>query len=433
MNTLLRNATILRLDPPSVARMDLRISEGKIVERGSTLRSKPNEERVDLRGKLVMPGLVCAHTHLYSSLARGMPPPGRAPTNFLEILQRIWWKLDQALDEDAIYYSALVGAIEAVKSGTTVIIDHHASPRSIRGSLDVIKSALAKVGVRGVLCYEVTDRGGTKLRDQGLEENDRFLHANRTNLMFRGLVGAHASFTLSDASLRACHWLAETHDAGVHLHVAEDLCDLRDARQRSYKGLVARLEGHGILRPDSLLAHCVHLRPAEFQHVHTRGAWAVHNPRSNMNNNVGHAPLHLFGEKAALGTDGFTADMFEEGRFGFFRNRESRVPLPPDSFLHLHAGGHKLASEIFGQECGTLREDAMADLVILDYDPPTPMTGENLASHLLFGIRSSMVVSVMVNGKWSMWDRQMVNINEERLSHRVRRVAKNLWARMHGK
>lgn len=433
MNTLLRNATILRFDPPSMSQMDLRISGGKIVERGSRLRSKPNEERVDLRGKLVMPGLVCAHTHLYSSLARGMPPPKRAPRSFLEILQRIWWKLDQALDEEAIYYSALAGAMDAVRSGTTVVIDHHASPKVIRGSLDIIQSALTRVGIRGVLCYEVTDRGGTKLRDRGLEENDRFLHANRTNQMFRGLVGAHASFTLSDSSLRACHWLAETHDAGVHLHVAEDLCDVRDARGRNYKGLVARLESHGILRPDSLLAHCIHLRPGEFQQVTAHGAWTIHNPRSNMNNNVGHAPLHMFGARAALGTDGFPADMFEEGRFGFFRNRESSVALPPERFLQLHTGGHKLVSEIFDQECGTFEEDSMADLVVLDYEPPTPMTRETIASHVLFGIRSSMVVSVMINGSWTMWERQMVNVREDRLSQRLRRVARKLWTRMHGR
>ena len=433
MNTLLKNVTCVRLDPPSVTRMDLRISEGKIVERGSTLRSKPNEEKVDLRGKLAIAGVVCAHTHLYSSLARGMPAPRRVPRSFLEILQQVWWKLDRALDEEAIYYSALVGAMEAAKSGTTALIDHHASPRVIDGSLDIIKSALARVGVRGVLCYEVTDRGGVKQRDQGLEENDRFLHAHRTGQLFRGLVGAHASFTLSDASLRACHWLAETHGTGVHIHVAEDLSDVRDARRRDYKGVIARLEDHGILRRDSVLAHCVHLRPAEFQNVRTHGAWLVHNPRSNSNNAVGYAPVHLFSANAALGTDGFPADMFEESKFGFLRNRESSQPVPPGKFVELLSGGQRLIAQIFDQDCGTFQEDSMADLVVLDYDLFTPLTKENLVSHILFGIRSHMVESVMVNGRWVVWDRNMVNVSEERIARKARRVTKRLWARMHGK
>jgi len=431
VNTLLRNATCATLDPPSVRKLDVRISEGRIVETGIRLRSRPYEEKVDLRGKIVMPGMVCAHTHLYSSLARGMPPLRRTPKNFLGILRFLWWKLDRALDEEAIYYSALVGAIEAAKSGTTTLIDHHASPRAIKGSLDIIKTALAKVGLRGVLCYEVTDRGGTKQRDQGLEENDRFLHANRTGGTFRGLVGAHASFTLSDTSLRACHWLAEAHGTGVHIHVAEDLCDVRDARQRHYGGVIARLERHGILRPDSLLAHCVHLRPTEFTKIHTYNCWLVHNPRSNMNNAVGYAPLHRFGSRAALGTDGFTADMFEESRYGFYRNREAGEKLPPAYFAQLLSGGQALVSEIFGEDVGTLRADAIADLIVLDYTPPTPLTNGNLLSHALFGMRSAAVESVMVDGRWVVWEGHLVNMSEELVLHRARRIAKDLWARMY--
>ena len=151
-----------------------------------------------------MPGMVCAHTHLYSALARGMPAPPRAPLNFTEILELIWWRLDLALDEETIYWSAMAGALDAARAGATCLVDHHASPSHIIGSLNIVREAIEKVGLRGVLCYEVTDRGGEQKRDEGLEENRAFLESIKTSQasgsgsLFRGMVGAHASFTLSD-------------------------------------------------------------------------------------------------------------------------------------------------------------------------------------------------------------------------------------------
>jgi cytosine/adenosine deaminase-related metal-dependent hydrolase len=209
----IENATTFHLFPPAIEQADIRIQTGQIVALGKELIPEPDEQIEDLDGRLVLPGFVNAHTHLYSTLARGMPGPREAPQNFLEILQKIWWKLDCALDEESIYYSALIGAIEAVKAGTTTLIDHHASPNYISGSLKIIRDALEQVGVRGVLCYEVTDRNGEAGRDQGWRENQNFLE-NSADSHFRGLVGAHASFTLSDHSLRACAELAKHYHSG---------------------------------------------------------------------------------------------------------------------------------------------------------------------------------------------------------------------------
>ncbi len=229
MDFLLKNARIINLDPPKIDETDIRIIDGIITDRGKSLRPKKSDEIIDLSGKFIFPGLVNSHTHLYSALSCGMPSPKTAPRNFIEILQKVWWKLDEALDEESIYYSALVGAIEAVKFGTTTLIDHHASPNYIRGSLDLIKAGMAKVGLRGVLCYEVTDRGGMKKRDLGLEENERFVIENVNNARFRGAIGAHASFTLCNDSLRKIGELASMYDCGVHIHVAEDKADVLDS------------------------------------------------------------------------------------------------------------------------------------------------------------------------------------------------------------
>jgi putative selenium metabolism protein SsnA len=430
MNILLKNATCVVLDPPSAGQVDLRIAGNHIAERGAHLRARKNERTVDLSGRVVMPGFVCAHTHLYSSLARGMAPPAVPPRNFLEILDRIWWRLDRALDGESIYYSAMAGAIEAIQCGTTSLIDHHASPHSIPGSLDIIREVMHTVGLRGVLCYEVTDRGGRKGRDAGLEENERFIRRSRNDRLVRGMVGAHASFTLSEDSLHRCGTLASSLGTGVHIHVAEDLCDTIDSAEHYRSHLVDRLARHGILTSKSILAHCVRLDGGDFPSLLRTKSWLVHNPRSNMNNRVGHAPVDRFGKRAALGTDGFPADMIEEARSGFFFARHARDARRMANMLALLDGGQKLISAQFGDEFGTLKKGSIADLIVLDYVPPTPMHARNLFGHILFGLRSSMVESVMIDGRWVMKNRTISGVNVEEMLMKSRIAAARLWKKM---
>jgi putative selenium metabolism protein SsnA len=428
---LIKNSTLLTLSPPSISQQtDIRMENGVITERGKDLRPVNGEEVYNITGKYIMPGLPCAHTHMYSSLARGMPPPDTPPENFPEILKEIWWRLDRALDEESIYYSALIGAVEAVRWGTTLLIDHHASPSSIPNSLDVIKRAFEEVGIRGVLCYEVTDRGGIEKRDQGLEENERFIKANKENQLIRGIVGAHASFTLGDDSLKKCGALADTLNTGVHIHVAEDICDVRDAKEKYNTDLISRLEAHGILRKGSIFAHCIHLAQEDYSNIRNAGGWMVHNPRSNMNNNVGFAPVLLFGERAGLGTDGFPADMFEDAKILFFKMRDAGVRPDPLMLENFITGGAHIASDIFNRKIGFLEKDAAADIIVLNYDPPTPLTEDNVLFHYLFGMRSSMVESVMVNGKWIVKDRVVQGLDVTAAYKEASKAAGELWKRM---
>ncbi len=431
---LIKNCTVLTLDPPSFEKADLRIEKGMITAKKKTLTPLRNEEIVDLEGKYVMPGLVNAHTHLYSSLSRGMPAPKKSPANFLEVLQYVWWRLDRALDEESIYYSALAGSIEAALCGTTTLIDHHASPNAIAGSLDLIKQGMEEIGLRGVLCYEVTDRGGMKKRDAGLKENERFIRTHRDHPLYRGLIGAHASFTLSNDSLRLIDEMAKRTQSGVHIHVAEDKADVTDAEENYRCGILKRLEQFHLLTESSILAHGVHLSASEIRTVAQYKSWLIHNPRSNMNNSVGYAPVPLFGRYTALGTDGFPADMFEEARAGFFKQQdahsEAHVKQQNASMLSLLQGGQNLTGKLFGKQFGTLSAGSVADLTVLDYLPPTPLTKENLAGHALFGLRSAMVDSVMVNGKWIVWNRQMPGIDIQSVKEKAAVAAKKLWKKM---
>jgi putative selenium metabolism protein SsnA len=421
---LLRGAdVIVSLDPPTVTRADVAIEGGTIVDPAAGGRER---DVVDVGGALVVPGLVNAHTHLYSALARGMPGPAVPPRSFLEVLEQVWWRLDRALDRESVELSALVGAAEAALSGTTLLVDHHSSPSFVRGSLQTLARAIERVGLRSVLCYETTDRNGAEGRDLGLEENATFLAAEHGPLT-RGMVGAHASFTLSDESVSRLARTAAATNSGVHVHVAEDRCDVEDCRTRHGRTLPARLAP--LVSERALLAHCVHLEPAELGGLQDAGAWIAHNPRSNMNNHVGHAPTSAL-RRAALGTDGIDGDMWAETRAAFLKMRDAGRADAGTAALDLLAGGHRLASALFGKPFGRLEPGAPADLVVLDYAPPTPLHGGNVVGHLLFGVDRSHVHSVMVDGRWVVRERRLVTLDRDEVFARARRSAPAVWRRM---
>jgi putative selenium metabolism protein SsnA len=424
---ILKSGLVATLDPQNVEPTDLRIEGGDIVDRSPRLRPLPGEEVLDLDGALVMSGLVNAHTHLYSALARGMPGPGEPPRSFVEILEKVWWRLDRALDEESVSVSGLVGAIEAARSGTTVLFDHHASPSFIEGSLATLRRAVEEVGLRSVLCYETTDRNGLAGRDSGIAENRAFLASGPTPLT-RGMVGAHASFTLSDPSLDRLAAAADT-GSGVHVHVAEDRCEVDDSRARHGTGVVERLRRHGLVAERTLLVHCVHLTGEELAEAQDAGACLVHCPRSNANNAVGRAPTAHF-RRSALGTDGLDEDMLAETRAAFLGMRDAGRDDALAAAVRMLTEGHRLAGAFFGLPLGSLEAGAPADLVVLDYRPPTPLTADNLAGHLLFGLDRSHVRSTMVAGRFVLRDRTITGTDEAVVFARARRAAQALWDRM---
>jgi putative selenium metabolism protein SsnA len=427
---LLRGATVATLDPPLVAAVDLRVEGDRITQRGPFLEAADGEEVVDVSGCLVLPGLVNAHTHLYSALARGMPGPAAPPRNFVEVLEKVWWRLDRALGEEDVYLSGLVGGIEAALSGTTFLIDHHSSPNFIRGSLATLRRALEEVGLRSVLCYEVTDRNGAEGRKEGLQENVAFLAEEQGGLT-RGMIGGHASFTLSEEALGALGDCVRTTGNSVHIHLAEDRADVEDCRERHGGTLPDRMRRHGLVGARALFAHCVHLSPAEIEGLHAGGAWIAHNPRSNMNNAVGYAPTSAL-RRAALGTDGMDGDMLAEARAAFLKMRDAGRSDAYGAVLQLLAGGHRLAAALFGLPFGKLDVGGPADLAVLDYDPPTPLHVDNLAGHLLFGLDRSHVRSVMVAGRWIVRDRSLLTVDAGAVRARARAHAPALWERMAG-
>ncbi len=414
------------LDPVRVDRRDVHVVAGRVAqEGGGAVR--------DCSGCLVVPGNVCAHTHLYSALARGMPYDLDPPESFLQILQRVWWRLDRALDDELTRASALVGGMEALLSGTTTVVDHHASPNAIDGSLDVVADALGELGIRSVLCYETSDRDGPERARAGLDENRRFgerVRRDRPSLV-RSLVGAHASFTLSGETLAACVDVAQSLGVGLHVHAAEDAADETDSLAVHGRRVAARLAHAGALDHRTVLAHGVHFDDRELSMVQAANAYLAHNARSNMNNAVGRARVEVIGRQVALGTDGIGADMFEESRAAFFRLHEDGSGVGPDWVLDRLAVGARLAGESFGERrLGRIETGAPADLVVLDYSVPAPLDARSFPGHWIFGLGSRHVRDVLVAGEWVVLDRRLTRVDQEELAARARAEAARLWARL---
>jgi len=423
MSLLIHGATVVTsLDPVAVERLDVRIENGRVAALAPVLDvAGPTLDATDC---LVIPGNVNAHMHAYSALARGMPYRLDPPTNFLEILQRVWWRLDRALDRHSIRACALVAAREAALAGTTTLVDHHASPNAIDGSLDVLADAFEQVGIRSVLAYEVTDRDGPDRAAAGIAENERFLGevAGGGHPLARAMVGAHASFSLSDQTLADCVALARDTQTGLHIHVAEDAIDA---------GAVARLSGAGAIWARTLVAHAVHVDRAGAEVLRDRTATIVHNPRSNMNNGVGRAPLAWLGERVALGTDGIGSDMFAESGAGCLRRRDEDLATPADWALRRLHRSARLAACAFAEPLlGAIAVGAPADLVVLDYAAPTPLDASSLAGHWLFGLSAGHVRDVLVAGEVVVRDRHLARVDEDAIGVQAREQARRLWQRL---
>jgi len=427
--TLAGGLVATALDPVMVVEADIAIEGDRIDAVASSLPR--NGSVLDCSGCMVIPGNVNAHTHLYAALARGMPYRLAPPANFIEILQRVWWRLDRALDEPSIRASALVGAMEAALAGTTTVVDHHASPGAIDGSLDVIAGAVEEVGLRSILSYEVTDRDGLERAAAGIDENRRFLGRVGRWPLSRGMVGAHASFTLSEESLAACADLSRGSGAGIHIHVAEDLADQADSEMRFGVPVMQRLADAGALTGEPLLAHCVYLSPDEVILLRGSGAIVAHNARSNMNNGVGRAMVQVLGALVALGTDGIGSDMFAESQAAYWREREENLFAAPTETLGRLARGGALAGRVFGEPAlGTIAPGAPADAVVLEARAPVPITEGSFGGHWMFGATAAHVRDVVVAGEVIVRSRRLTRVDQDEVAAKAAVEAGRLWERM---
>jgi putative selenium metabolism protein SsnA len=409
----------------------------KVVAVGDSAQMKqkyPSAVVVDCSNKVIMPGFICTHHHFYSTMARGMAIPGEPASNFVEILERLWWKLDMALSAEDITLSAQIPLIECIRNGTTTVIDHHASPAMRDGSLDLIESAVRQAGLRASLCYEVSDRN---VPSGGIKENERFIKkVGKGDGQIVAMMGLHASFTLSDATLEKCVGIAKDAGVGCHIHVAEDVSDRDDSVKKYGMPTVKRLDKMGASGQKSLFVHCVHIDDAEMDIIAATKTAVVHNPESNMNNAVGVTRILDMLKKGilvGLGTDGMSSDMLAQMRCAYLlhrlANRDPRVAFmeAPQMLLPNNA---EICERQFGLKLGEIAVGLPADLAILDYQPPTPLSADNFLGHLIFGLVDATVDTTVCKGKILMKNKKIIALDEERIAARSRELAPQVWKRL---
>jgi putative selenium metabolism protein SsnA len=394
----------------------------------------PDAEVVDCAGKIILPGFICTHHHFYSTMARGMAIPGEPASNFVEILERLWWKVDRAIDGEDITLSAQIPLIECIRNGTTTIIDHHASPSMRDGSLDLIESAVREAGLRASLCYEVSDRNA---KGAGVAENERFIKkVGKGDGQIAAMMGMHASFTLSDETVEACVGIAKDAGVGCHIHVAEDAADRKDSLDKYGVPTVERLHKLGVTGGKSIFVHCVHVDESEMDTIAATKTVVVHNPESNMNNAVGVTKVLKMLQKGilvGLGTDGMASDMLSQMRCAYLLhrldNRDPRVAFMEAPQLLL-GNNADIVERQFGIRVGELAEGRPADMAILDYQPPTPLDENNFLGHLIFGLTDATVDTTVCRGQILMKNKQILSMDEERIAARSRELAPQAWKRL---
>lgn len=440
---ILKNGRVITQDKdrPYIEDGAVVIEGNKIIAVDTTeniLAKYKEEDIIDVDGKVIMPGFINTHHHIYSAFARGMASSGKPNENFLEILENLWWKIDKKLSLEDLKYSAYTTYIDCIKKGVTTVFDHNASPFAVTGSLDSIADAAKDLGLRTCLCYEVSDRDGEKIAQEGIDENINFIKKYNTDEqnMIKGMFGLHASFTLSDETLRKCDEELKGLNAGYHVHVAEGIDDLEQCLEKYGKRVVERLREMNILGDKTIAVHCIHVTDDELNILRDTNTMVVHNPESNMGNAVGCQPfleLHQKGITIGLGTDGYTSDMTESMKVANIIHKHVKQnpsvawgEVPVSMFEN----NRKIAQKYFSGDLGILRAGALADVIVVDYDPLTPMNENNINSHILFGFTGKDIVTTIIDGKVIMQDRKLVGINEKEIFKTSREVAKKLWDRM---
>lgn len=423
MAILLKNTTFIHWDTLDFEACDILVEEGKdgnmqLLKDGAGQQDIKEHTVLDCKGKLVTKSFGSGHHHVYSALARGMPPPPRKPQDFTEILQYIWWTLDQNLDEESIRYSALATAIAAAKAGTTFVIDHHASPNCIEGSLDIIAEAFDQVGVNHLLCYEATDRGGKERAEKGLQETERYLQKNQ------GLVGLHASFTVESDTLNKAIELMQKYDSGIHMHVAEGRYDQEHCLQTYYQQVTHRLNEAGVLDSSkTILVHGLHLDARERKMIGKKPCWIAENMESNLKNKVGTFKGDGLGKNIMLGTDGMHSDMIRSAKAAFFTGQISDT-IDFDSAYQRFRNIHKYLNS------NGFSGDGENNLVVLDYESPTEVTKKNFTGHFIFGLDSSHVKHVISNGRILVKNRELQTLDAPAVLEEAQKQARRLWKKM---
>ena len=436
---LITNGKVITRDPDCPY-----FSDGAVLVEGRTIKAVgqraeleatwPEAQRIDARGRLIMPAFINVHSHIYSGLARGLSIKGFNPTNFSEILNGMWWAIDRNLTLEGTRASAFITMIDCIKTGCTTIFDHHASYRSITGSLFEIEKVAKEMGIRACLCYEVSERDGEKKCDEAIEENANFItHSQKeSDPMISSMFGGHALFTISDNTFAKMQ-KANNGRTGYHIHVSEGLNDVYDTASTYGTRPVNRLLNNGILGEKTMLGHCIHVNSGEMDIIRDTKTMVCNNAESNMNNAVGCSPVRQMIEKGILvgmGTDSYTFDMLEALKVSLIIQRHNAC-MPNVGWNEvttmLFDNNAKIAARYFPESIGKIKVGYAADIIIMDYNAFSPISSQNIDGHMIFGMTGRQCEFTMCAGKILMKDRKLVNVDEKAIDDFAMEQSIKLW------
>ena len=435
---LITNGRLVTLDEDDrfIENGSIYIEGNRIVDVGEfAVGSYSADRTIDAGGSLVMPGLINAHHHLYSTFARGFTPPGPQAQNFEENLKTLWWKLDAALDSEDVYYSALLAAMHAARAGCTTIIDHHASPGCWDGSLDQVEQAFKDVGLSGCLCYEVSDRN----RDgEGIEENERYIRKCRDSDdgQMAAMFGLHALMTLGTKTLEKSADIGNALDAGFHVHAAEDEIDVKLTMDRYGRRIMDRFLDFAIPGPKTIFVHGIHFESRELDLLRSTDSMLVNAPESNMNNGLSVAPILdmlKHGVTVGVGTDGISSHMISQARAMYLHQRTYHRD-PTVAFVEaceiLLKNNRSICNRLFREPRGMLATGQLADVIIPDYVPFTPLNAQTFYGHLLFGLSFARIRTTIARGQVIVDDGKLPHLDEDAIRARCTERAAAIWARI---
>jgi 5-methylthioadenosine/S-adenosylhomocysteine deaminase len=435
---LVKGGTVLTMDDKRRIFHDgaIAVEDGNILKVGATdavSRGFASDEVLDARGCIVMPGLICAHTHLYGIALRGSALNVKPPTDFLQILQRVWWPVDEALTNADAYTTTLAASTESLMNGTTCFADTYSAPNAIPGSLDHIAKASNEVGIRGIISFEATERRSKEEGRRGLNESLRFI-GRKDKGRAMGMVSLHASFTVSDELISQGVEASEKHGVPLTVHVSEGPNDVYHNMERYGKRTVERLHDRGLLSSRAVLAHCVHLNEREIELIGRSSASVAHNPMSNMLNAVGVAPLVEMldhGVNVGLGNDGYVFDMFENMRAAFLLQRVARRnpnrPSPQEVVEMCTVN----AARAYGlASLGSISAGKRADIIVVRPSfVATPYSG-SVYGYVVNGLTGPDVRDVVVDGEVVVREKKMLKIDVEKSEKQVLKTMERLWRRL---
>lgn len=399
------------------------------------LKKYPDEEVVDVCGKLIMPGMICGHSHIYSAYARGMAA-SKPTDNFFNVLENLWWTLDRTLEHEDVKLNALTTYMESIQNGVTTVFDHHSGPNSVEGSLSKLAEAAKELGIRTSLCYELSDRDGKEIRDKEIKENIDWIkqcQKDDNGDMIKGMFGLHASFTLSDETLEKAREAMEGVYDGYHVHIAEGIEDEWDSVRKHGKRVLERLDDFGMITENTLAIHGVHINEREMDILKHHNTPLIFNPESNMNNAVGCPPILRAMEKGitvGMGTDAYTNDMFDSMKVANILLAHNSCD-PTKGFMETleiqFKNNPKIFSKYFNRKIGVLEKYAYADIITFDYNPYTPLNKDNWGGHSLFGLTGRLVNDTIINGEFVMKDKIILKVDQKEIHEKSKQRAEKIW------